>query len=404
MAFPLPEKPSIAVLPFDNMSGDQKQEYIADGITEYLITNLSKMPDVFVIAKESSFHYKGKSILIKQVSEELGVGYVLEGSIQKSGDRIRVTAQLIDALKGYHLWAEKYDREVKEFFALQDDIVLNILQSLQVQITSFPETFGAGTKNIEAYLKILKGVKHVYKYTKEDFITAKKLYNEAIVLDPDYAEAYRLLGWVYAQDVMFGFSTDPELSIKRAEESALKAVELNDSMGSPHALLAFINVFFKGQYDNAIAEGEKAIELDPNAAENLTLHSYILTFNNKCERALILAEKAIRLNPYPSAHYFEALGGALNCLKRFEEAVAAYKKCISIEPNRMWSHADLATIYIQLGREEDARAAASEVLRINPQASLEFFAKVAPFANQDELKFYLDLLRKAGIPEHSTSN
>jgi adenylate cyclase len=404
MAFPLPEKPSIAVLPFDNMSGDQNQEYIADGITEYLITNLSKMPDVFVIAKESSFHYKGKSIIVKQVSEELGVRYVLEGSIQKSGDRIRVTAQLIDALKGHHLWAEKYDREMKELFALQDDIVLNILQSLQVQITSFPETFGAGTKNIEAYLKILKGVKHVYKYTKEDFITAKKLYNEAIALDPEYAEAYRLLGWVYAQEVWTGFSNDPELSIKRAEESAFKAIELNASLGSPHALLAFINVFFKGQYEDAIAEGEKAIELDPHAAENLSLHSYILTFNNKCERALILAEKAIRLNPYPQAYYFEALGGALNCLKRFEEAVAAYEKSISLEPNRMWSHADLATIYIQLDREEDARAAVSEVIRINPQASLEFFAKVVPAKTQDELDSYLDLLRKAGLPEHSTSN
>jgi adenylate cyclase len=404
MAFPLPEKPSIAVLPFDNMSGDQNQEYIADGITEYLITNLSKMPDVFVIAKESSFHYKGKSIIVKQVSEELGVRYVLEGSIQKSGDRIRVTAQLIDALKGHHLWAEKYDREMKELFALQDDIVLNILQSLQVQITSFPETFGAGTKNIEAYLKILKGVKHVYKYTKEDFITAKKLYNEAIALDPEYAEAYRLLGWVYAQEVWTGFSNDPELSIKRAEESAFKAIELNASLGSPHALLAFINVFFKGQYEDAIAEGEKAIELDPHAAENLSLHSYILTFNNKCERALILAEKAIRLNPYPQAYYFEALGGALNCLKRSEEAVAAYEKSISLEPNRMWSHADLATIYIQLDREEDARAAVSEVIRINPQASLEFFAKVVPAKTQDELDSYLDLLRKAGLPEHSTSN
>jgi adenylate cyclase len=391
MAFPLPEKPSIAVLPFDNMSGDQNQEYIADGITEYLITNLSKMPDVFVIAKESSFHYKGKSIIVKQVSEELGVRYVLEGSIQKSGDRIRVTAQLIDALKGHHLWAEKYDREMKELFALQDDIALNILQSLQVQITSFPETFGAGTKNIEAYLKILKGVKYVYKYTKEDFITAKKLYNEAIALDPEYAEAYRLLGWVYAQE-------------ERAEESAFKAIELNASLGSPHALLAFINVFFKGQYEDAIAEGEKAIELDPHAAENLSLHSYILTFNNKCERALILAEKAIRLNPYPQAYYFEALGGALNCLKRSEEAVAAYEKSISLEPNRMWSHADLATIYIQLDREEDARAAVSEVIRINPQASLEFFAKVVPAKTQDELDSYLDLLRKAGLPEHSTSN
>jgi adenylate cyclase len=404
MTFSLPEKPSIAVLPFDNMSGDQNQEYIADGITEYLITNLSKMPDVFVIAKESSFHYKDKSILIKQVSEELGVRYVLEGSIQKSGDRTRITAQLIDALKGHHLWAEKYDREMKEFFALQDDIVLNILQGLQVQIASFPETFGAGTKNIEAYLKVLKGVKYVYKYTKEDFISAEKLYNEAIALDPEYAEAYRLLGWLYLQEVTTGFSNDPELSIKRAEDSALKAIELNDSLGSPHALLAFINVFFKGQYEDAIVEGEKAIELDPNAAENLTLHSLILTINNKCERALMLAEKAIRLNPYPSAHYFEALGNALNCLERYKEAVVAYKKGISIEPNRMWSHADLATIYILLGQEEDAKAAASEVVRINPQASLEFFAKFAPFADQDKLESYLDLLRKAGIPEHSTSN
>jgi adenylate cyclase len=407
MAYPLPDKPSIAVLPFDNISGDPEQDYIADGITEYLITNLSKMPDVFVIAKESSFHYKGKSILIKQVSEELGVRYVLEGSVQKSGNRIRITAQLIDALKGHHLWAEKYDREVKEYFALQDDIVLNILESLQVQIASFPETFGAGTKNIEAYLKALKGVKHVYKFTKEDFIIAENLYKEAIALDPEYDEAYRMLGWLYFQEVIFGFSKDYKLSIKRAEESALKAIELNDARGGPHALLAFINTIFKNQYEDAIAEGEKAIELDPHNAENLSLHAYILTLNNKCERALRLAEKAIRLNPYPQAYYFEALGFALYCLERFEEAVAAYKRCISLEPNRIHSQADLAAIYILLGREEDAKAAASEVLRINPQASLEFFTfllKAPLYKNQDESVAYLDLLRKAGIPEHPTSN
>jgi adenylate cyclase len=404
MAFPLPEKASIAVLPFDNISRDLKQEYIADGITEYLITNLSKMPDVFVIAKESSFHYKDKSPSIKQVSEELAVRYVLEGSVQTSEDRIRITVQLIDALKGHHLWAEKYDREMRDFFSLQDDIVLNILQSLQVQITSFPDTFGAGTNNIEAYLKTLKGVKYVYKLTKEDFITANKLYNEAIALDPEYAEAYRLLGWLYFQEVLMGFSNDPELSIKRAEESALKAIELNESLGSPHSILAFINLFIKGQYEDAISEGEKAIELDPYDGDNLALHSYILTIGNKCERALILAEKAIRLNPYPQAYYFETLGMALNCLKRYEKAVVAYKKCISIEPNRIWSHADLASIYVRLGREEDANAAASEVLRINPQASIEFIAKFTPLKNQDELVSYLDLLRKAGIPEHSPPN
>jgi len=219
MAFPLPDKPSIAVLPFVNMSGDPAQEYFSDGITEEIITALSKVRDLFVIARNSTFTYKGKSIKVQQVSRELGVRYVLEGSVRRAGDRLRITAQLVDALTGRHIWAERYDRNLKDIFALQDEITIKILTALQVTLTNGQEArlYTKGTDNLDAYLKRVQSKEYFYHLSKDNNIRARKMAEDAIGLDPGYAAAYAILGWTYAIDARIGWSKSKQYCLERAE-------------------------------------------------------------------------------------------------------------------------------------------------------------------------------------------
>ena len=210
MAFPLPDKPSIAVLPFTNMSDDPKQEYFSDGITENIITSLSKVPRLFVIARNSTFTYKGNPVKVKQIAEDLGVQYVLEGSVQRSGDRIRITAQLIDAVNGHHLWAERYDRDFKDLFALQDELTLQILAAMRVRLTEGERAraFAGRTENLAAYLKVLESHDLMLRFTQVDNLLARKTCLEAIALDPQYAEAYGLLSTIYLMDVTYGVCSE----------------------------------------------------------------------------------------------------------------------------------------------------------------------------------------------------
>ena len=227
MAFPLPDKPSIAVLPFENMSGDPEQEYFSDGITEDIITALSKTPKLFAIARNSTFTYKGKPVKVQQVSEELGVRYVVEGSVRRAEDRVRITAQLIDALTGHHVWAEKYDRDIKDIFAVQDEITKKIITALQIKLTEGEQAgvYSRGTNNLEAYLKIMEASWLYYESTKEGVLKARQLSEEAIALDPGYAFAYKTLGGTHALGITLGLSKDPQESLKRAIELSRKAIE-----------------------------------------------------------------------------------------------------------------------------------------------------------------------------------
>src|SRR5512137_323606 len=231
MAFPLPDKPSIAVLPFVNMSDDPKQEFFSDGMTEEIITALSKSPYLFVIARQSTFAYKGKPVKVKQVSEELGVRYVLEGSVRRSAKKVRITAQLIDAITGYHLWAERYDRDLKEIFALQDEIALKIMKTVHEKLDAGQHTrlLGRGARNLEAFLKAMEAREHFYRATKQDTALARKLYEDVITMDPDYAFAYVGLAWTHMADVWFGTSKSPIESLGRAIELGQKAISLDES-------------------------------------------------------------------------------------------------------------------------------------------------------------------------------
>ena len=398
MMYPLPDKPSIAVLPFVNMSDDPKQEYFCDGLTEEIITALSKVRNMFVIARNSTFTYKDKAVKVQQVAEELGVRYVLEGSVRKSQDRLRINAQLIDAVKGHHLWAERYDRKLKDIFTLQDEITKKILTALQVEIAVGEDArlWGKGTNNLEAYLKLLQARQLLNKYNKEDHIRGQQLIKEAIELDPQYAMAYRTLGAAYVIEHMMGWSKFPEQSLERVMEMAQKAIALDDTLAEAYVL---IGRFFlaKGQYEKAVAEGEKAYALDPNSTHVLAAFAYSLQYAGRPKEAIEFYKKAIRLDPIPPSWFIYGLGRSYRDAGQYEEAIVAFKKLLSRSPNSLWAHICLTATYSLAGREEEARALAAEALNIDPKLSVEYFIKPLPYKDRAYKQSLIDALREAGL-------
>jgi adenylate cyclase len=397
MAFPMPDKPSIAVLPFVNMSDDPKQEYFSDGMTEEIITALSKVPNLFVISHNSTFTYKGKPVKVKQVSEELGVRYVLEGSVQKSGDKVRITAQLIDALSGHHLWAERYDRDLKDIFALQDEITMKVITALQVELTAgeMVGMIAKGTKNIDAFIKYVQAFELANRLTKEGNAQAKKILEEAIALDPEYSRLYMGLALTNFLDVWLGMTESPDQSLARAFEFAQKAISLDDSNAAAYSILGAIYAMEK-QYDKAIAECERAVSLDPNSAENIYRLSFVLDWAGRAEEAIPYLQNAIRLNPFPNVNYFVHLASSYRDSGQYEKAIEASKKALQQEPNTQFAYIHMAVSYIRLGQEKEARAAAAEILRINPKFSLGRYAKILPFPEPVADRLIEDL-RKAGL-------
>ncbi len=398
VALSLPDKPSIAVLPFVNMSGDPKQEFFSDGITEDIITALSKLPMLFVIARNSTFTFKGKPVNVKQISEELGVQYVLEGSVQRSANHVRITAQLIDALTGHHIWAERYDRDLKDIFALQDEVTTNILRAMQVKITEGEQALhrDKGIRNLNCYLKLLEGGNYSNRFDIEGFNLARRMAEEALVMCPESSSAYYLLAATHMMDYWLGSGKSPRASIEKAIELAQKAIALDDAYAQPHGLLSFL-YSIKREYDKALAEGERAVALDPNGADVHAWYALSLNFAGRPEEAIPLFQKAIRLNPFGPTWYFFNLGIALGNTGRFEEAVSAYKKALQRSPDNLLGHVFLATTYSMMGREKEARAEAAEVLRINPKFSLDYFAKTLPYKDQKVTNTIIDGLRKAGL-------
>ena len=315
MAFPLPDMPSIAVLPFVNMSEDPKQEFLCDGITESIITALSKVRQLFVISRQSTFSYKGKPVKVKQVSEELGVRYVLEGSVQRSADRIRINAQLIDALTGDHLWAERYERDLKDIFALQDEITLKVLTAIQVKLTAgeqalVVEKYFKGKQGLDCYLKYLEGRKYNQGSNIEDNTVARRIAEEVIAMCPENPMAYVLLGGVYQIEYYVGSGKSPQESIEKGIEMAQKALAMDDSIPLAHGLLGDFYTL-KREYDKAIAEGERAVALDPGGASVYMFYAMSLHYAGRAEEAIPLYQKAIRLNPSGSTGIYLNFGNAL---------------------------------------------------------------------------------------------
>jgi len=403
---PLPDKPSIAVLPFANLSRDPDQEYFADGISENIITALSHIQEMFVIARNSTFTYKGKHVKVQQVSEELGVRYVLEGSVQRSGDQIRVTAQLIDATTGHHLWAERYDRKLKDIFALQDEITLKILTALQVKLTEGEQARRMSTtNNLEAWGNVVKGSSLFEQFERQSNSRAKQFFLKAAELDPNWDVAWTLLGWTYWAEARFGWTKSPVKSIQRAVNIAKKVEAINDTLPELHLLWSNIYLF-QGDAEKAIIAGKKAIALGPNNALSHVLLAYAMNFAGRFEEAIELGEKAIRLSPYSSPWYLMILNDAYRMAGRYEKALAGGKlylnRCRKGECNPFMAHMSLAATFIGLGRRDEARNHTAEMLKIEPGFSLDQARKIVSFKDPAQTERAINALRLAGLPEHST--
>jgi adenylate cyclase len=379
------------------MSDDPKQDYFSDGLTEDLTSDLSKISSLFVIARNSAFTYKGKAVKVQDVSKELGVRYVLEGSVRRADNQVRITAQLIDATTGGHLWSERYDRPLQDIFALQDDVVQKIVTTLKLQLTLQEQGIlvRKRTDNLEAYDYYLRGREQFNRYTQEANAQARQMFEKALELDPQYAEAYAFLGSTYFIEWAFQWSQDPQ-ALEQAFALAQKAVALDDSLAQAHATLGFVYLW-KKQYDQAIAEEERAIALDANFAEAYTWLGETLKFAGRPEEDLGLIEKAMRLNPHYPPFYLYFLGEAYRSTGRYEEAIAAFKRALTRNPDLLPVHLNLAVVYSELGREEEARAEAAEVLRLNPKYSLEVLRQINPFKDPAALERMLAALRKAGL-------
>jgi len=401
MAFPLPDKPSIAVLPFDNLSGDSEQEYFSDGITEQIITSLSKVPYIFVIARNSTFAYKGKPAKIQQIAEELAVQYVLEGSVQRSDDRVRITVQLIDATTGHHLWAENYDRKVKDIFALQDEIAMKIMAELQVELTEadWGRFSSIKTTNIKAYEKFLKGKEHIFRRTPADTLEARRLAQEAIALDPEYGGAYILLGFTHVDDIWFNRTKDRAKSLQTAEQYAQKSIDVSGQDADTHRLLSIV-FLLRNQHEKALIEAQKAVELSPNSAEGHWWLGVVLRFADRNDEAILFLEKAIRLNPRTPIMYLNSLAWSYAFSEQYEKAVPLWNRAIERNPDYLFAYEGLTYAYQMSGNETKAREAAAEVLRIKPNFSVARDAgKANPDKNVERKKRWLEALRKAGLPD-----
>ena len=393
MAYPLPDKPSIAVLPFVNMSEDPKQEYFSDGITEEIISSLSKIPKLFVIARNSTFAFKEKPVIVKQVAEELGVRYVLEGSVRKAEERVRITAQLIDALKGHHLWSESYDRNLDDIFAVQDEITKKIITALQVKLTEGEQarTASKGTNNLDAYLKCLQSLENIRHFNRESNALGKQLAEEAMALDPEYPMAYRVLAAAHQMDMWLRTSKSPKQSITKSIELLQKAIALDNSYAEAYGDLGFMFSII-GKHDKAVATAEHGVELNRNSADAHMKLGHTLRFAGRYEESIPEYKIAIRLNPIPPNNYLFGLGKSYAMTGQYEEAIKWGEKAVRQKPNSFLAHVILTQIYSLAGRDEKARAQGAEVLRLNPKFSVEKMRSKA--VDVEKVK---DALRKAGL-------
>ncbi len=400
IAFNLSEGPSIAVLPFVNMSKDPDQEYLCDGITENIIAVLSHIPKLLVIARNSTFAYKGKSINVQQIGHELGAQYVIEGSIQKSEDRVRITVQLIDTKSGHHMWSDRYDRQLKDIFKLQDEIAIEIAKAMQINLTEgeISKTRFKNIPDLQTYIKVLKAFEYFRHLTKESNILARKELEELLALNLEDSMSYTLSGFVYVQGIMLGTCESDLICLGKATEAIRKALSLDANNSDAHTLASWIFLMRK-EHEKAITEAKNAIMLNPNNDYAYSMLGGALILSDRPGEAIGVLKKAIRLNPIPPAWYLSNLGWAYRVSKQYEKAIETYKKCLRRQSDYWQAYIGLAVAYHFLGREEEARAAVKEGLNFNPDFSIEIFKKTVIYKNQAELERIVEALRKAGVPE-----
>ena len=395
-AFSMSEIPAIAVLPFKNLSEDPQQEYFSDGITNDIITDLSKFRQLFVIASNTVFTYKGKAVKITDVGKELSVQYVLVGSVQEAGERVRINAQLIDAIKGNQIWAQRYDRSKKDLFTLQDEIIQTIVRTLAIKIESAELTrvMHKDTTNYKAYDYFIRGTWYRLQSTRSSISKARQMFEKAIELDPQYASAYTALGWCYHLKVEFGWTEFIEQTSQRAVSLAQKALSFDDFQPSAHELLGSVYIR-KGQYDLAAAELQQALDLNPNDALIQSEMGEVLLYSGQTDDAINFMETSLRFNPRPAPGIYMELGLAYYLKQRYEDAVKALQQGLAKKPDFVGHHIVIAAAYAQLGRIEEANDSAREVLRRHPFFEVESYGTI--FRNLSDKKHLREGLRKAGL-------
>jgi adenylate cyclase len=397
---PLPTKPSIAVLAFDNLSDDPKQDYLADGLAEDIITDLSKISGLFVIARNSSFSYKGKNVPIKTIARELGVKYVLEGSVRRSDDALRINAQLIEAATGQQLWAERHDGGFADIFGLQDNLTLKVITAVEVELTSSERSTRQATSrnpDAKAYDLVLRATNLLHRLDYADAKKARELLEQAIQRDPNYARPHALLG-LYHGDLWHLWGEERDKNLRRALDLAEKAARLDELDPSPHAIAALAHQFLR-EFAKAKIEANKALTLQPTDAITLATLGRALLWAHRPTEAVQLLERAIRLDPFHPSTYLDWLSFSYGLGGRYDDCVRAGERGAALEPDFVSLHVNLAICYASLGRAEEAQRAGREVLRTNPRFRVSAFARYVPFSQQADIDWGVAGLRNAGLPE-----
>ena len=399
-ASPVPRHPTLAVLPFANMSGDPGQDHFCDGMTDEIITALSKISDMFVIARSSAFSYKGRAAKVEDVAHELGVRYVLEGSVRTAGNLVRITGQLVDTASTRHLWAERYERELTGIFELQDEITQEVVTALQVRLTEGEQARlrRRQTRDVGAWECFNRSQEHLRRFNKEDNLVARGLLEQALERDPDFPAAWSHLAWTHLVDGRLGFGASAQVSFEQGAAFAAKSLSLDDTDPDAHALLGAMRLFQR-RFEEAEAECRKAVEFGPNVAEALVWLAVVLAYTDRGQEALGLIEKAMRYSPFYPDWYLGIQGVIFRVLGRFGEAIQSDVERLSRNPDQTLSNFRLAALYSETGQATLARDQIAELLKKNPHASLHQVRVSEPYRDEDDLERYLELLRQTGLPE-----
>ena len=399
-ALALPDKPSIAVLPFENMSGDSEQEYFADGMVEEIITALSRFKSLFVIARNSSFTFKGRAVDIKEVGRRLGVRYVLEGAVRKASGRVRITGQLIDAVTGAHIWADRFERDLTDVFALQDEVTVAVVSAIQPKL--FQAEIEMATRrrpeNFTAYDFFVRARQQYYQFTREGVAEGLRLAHRALELDPRFGLAAALAGLRHMHNVVFGYAIDPRFDRNEAVRLSRLALSIDNSDPDTLAIAAIISAFMVGDSESEIEMADRAVALNPNSYVAWGARGHVYKIAGVPEEAVFSFERAMRLSPVdPQLHTtLVGMGLAFIELGRFDEAIVAGKKAQRLNPSFATAYRCLASAFAHLGRDDEAREAAARVLETDPAFTIS--AWIAR-GGQSNAKLLIEGLRKAGLPE-----
>jgi adenylate cyclase len=399
----LPDKPSLAVLAFDNLSGDPEKEYMADGISEHIISTLARIPQMFIVSRKSTFYYKGKAVDVRQVARELGVQYVLEGSLQTSGDRVRITAQLIDALSGLHVWSEHYDRSVDDFFALQDDITHKIAVALQVELTRGEQALieTQTTTNLQAWLKFQQAFEAYGAFTPDGNRLARKLLHEAVELDPYFAQAWTFIGWTHFIDARLGYSESRTESLTKSNELVDKAASVHPELPELYLLRAFLHMI-EGKLDEAIILGRKLLEVAPGSSNYHAGNAMIMLYAGEFDASIEFMQKAKRLSPLGRTWYDLVLGRAYLLKRDYESAATTFERITTEDTSPVIAaggHTSMAVLYMETGWEDKARKEIEKALSRASWLSISFYRRVAHYKDPANWWRFETALANAGLPE-----